>query len=187
MTFWRRRLPWGWCTPMCWQSWQRQCTTSPVDLVLNFATAHPLCVFPLVHRFFPTLQLWVTDPVLTRIGPDATACTPVILLGHGHLSPAQRQKTTCMSPALTAPGTQRTGTGTGLDGRDGHMLYHSSVDNKSKGKSPVVPWCTPKALTAGTGSISQHQLLVVTTVGFTRLRAEAPAVKREGEDNQPWC
>lgn len=44
------------------------------------------------------------------------------------------------------------------------MLCHVSVDNKAKGKSPAVPWCTPKAPTADTGSISQHQLLVVTTV-----------------------
>lgn len=78
----------------------------PSDLVLSSATTHPPCVFLLVHRFFPTLQLRVRVPVLTRISPYATACTPVILLGHGHLPPAQRQKTTRVSPALTAPGTR---------------------------------------------------------------------------------
>lgn len=78
----------------------------PSDLVLSSATTHPVCIFPLVRRFFPTFLLQVRVPALTRISPDATACTPVILLGHGHLPPAQRQKMTCVSPALTAPGTR---------------------------------------------------------------------------------
>ena len=38
------------------------------------------------------------------------------------------------------------------------------MDNKAKGKSPAVPQCTPKALNAGTGSVSQHQLPLATTV-----------------------
>lgn len=76
----------------------------PRDPVLSSATIHTHWVFLLIHKFFSTLQLQV--PALTRIGPDATACTPVILLGHGHLPPAQRQKTTCMSPVLMSLGTR---------------------------------------------------------------------------------
>lgn len=69
----------------------------PSDLVLSSTTTHSLGIFPPVCRFFPTLQLQVRLPALTRISPDATTCTPVILLGHSHLPPAQRQKTTCMT------------------------------------------------------------------------------------------
>lgn len=77
----------------------------PSDLVLSSGTTHPPCVFPHVHRFSPALKLRVRVPALTRISPDAAACTPVILLGHGHLPPAQRQMTH-VSPGLTAPGTR---------------------------------------------------------------------------------
>lgn len=110
----------------------------PSDLVLSSATTHPFCILPLVHQLFPTLQLQVRVPALTRISPDATARTPVILLGYSHLPPAQRQKMMCQS-SPDSSWHHRTGTGTRLDGRDGHMLCHLSVDNKAKGKALLCP------------------------------------------------
>lgn len=86
-------------------------------------------------------------------------------------SSCQRQKTTCMNPALLAPeGHCHSSSGQGHS----YLLPPKCGQQLRRGKKPR---CTPKAASTSTSSIAQHQLMWI----YQAESREAPPEKQKGQ------